>query len=98
MTILEAIQSLTEYENDNLLSKVLSDFSLTGSDAYVSSTHEAKVDLCAASIFDYLALHPEFREGKLSLKYDAKSLFAMAKKLRQKHGMEKANISGVSRW
>jgi len=38
MTILEALQSLTEYENTNLFSKVLADNGLVSTDTYVSSS------------------------------------------------------------
>jgi len=98
MTILEALTSLTEYDNDNLLSKVLLDCELTGTDTYVSDTHKAKLDLCAADIYEHIATQPDFSESKLSIKYDKKSLLIMARKLRKKHGVQTANISGKSRW
>ena len=98
MTILQALQSLAEYENTNLLSKVLADIGLTGSVTYVSSTHRAKVDLACADLYDHLSVHPELREGKFAIKYNAGALRSMAKTLRKKHGIKTPTITGDSKW
>lgn len=98
MTILQALQSLAEYDNTNLLSKVLADIGLTGSDDYVSATHKAKVDLACADMYDHLSVHPEFREGKFAIKFSASALRSMATKLRKKHGIRTPSITGTSKW
>jgi len=98
VTILQSLQSLAEYENDNLLSKVLADNGLTGSETYVSATHKAKVDLACADLYDHLSVHPELRESKFAIKFNASALRLMAKTLRKKHGIKTPTITGDSKW
>ena len=98
MTVLQALQSLTEYENDNLLSKALADVGLSSTDTYEPDSHRVKVDLAGAEVYEHLAAHPELNEGKFKLKYNAGVLLSLAKKLRRKHGIEAATISGGSVW
>lgn len=97
MKILEALQSLTEYENDNLLAKTLIDHDLTSTDTY-AKTDEEDVDKCAASIFFFLAGHPEFKEGSRYEKYDGNQLRSMAQELLSKYDAQEATIDGTSLW
>ena len=100
MTILEALQSLAEYKNDNLLSKVISDMGLTATSTYVPSEHRVKVDLACADLYETLAAHPDFTEGKYSVKYNAGTLLSLARQLRSKHGINSSNptTNGKSIW
>jgi len=97
MTLLEALQSLTEYENDDLLAKTLIDHDLTSGDTYVKADKE-DIDKCAADVFFYLAGHPEFREGSRYEKYDGNQLRSMAQELLNKYDAEAAIIDGTPLW
>ena len=97
MTLLEALQSLTEYENDNLLAKTLIDHGLVAASTYAKKDRE-DIDKCAADVFFYLAGHPEFREGSKLEKYDGNQLRSMARALLGKWDAEKATIDGTSLW
>lgn len=98
MTVLEAIQSLAEYKNDILLSKVLLDIGLNETDTYDPDIHKNKVTLACADLYDTLAVHPELREGNFSIKYNAKQLKAMARKIRADLGIRTAKITGKPIW
>lgn len=97
MTNLEALQSMTEYSNDNLLEKILTDHSLTTSGTYGS---QEDIDLCAADLYFVLAAHPDLKEGSLFIKYNSSQLRVMAKVLQQKYASdaEKANVDGMALW
>jgi hypothetical protein len=97
MTLLEALQSTTEYENDNLLAKILIDHDLTSTDIYEKADRE-DIDKCAAGVFFFLAGHPEFKEGSKLIKYDGNQLRSMAQKLLSKYDAEDATIDGTSLW
>ena len=97
MTLLEALQSLTEYENDNLLAKTLIDHDLTASDTYEKADEE-DIDKCAASVFFFLAGHPEFKEGSKFIKYNGNQLRSMAQELLNKWDAQEATIDGTSLW
>jgi len=98
MTILQALQSLAEYDNDNLLAKVLADNSLTPADTYVSATHKNKVYSAVADLYDAMAVLPEFKDGSSTNKWDSKALRAEANSIRRRIGIGKATISGASIW
>lgn len=97
MTNLEALQSMTEYSNDKLLEKILTDHSLTTSGTYGS---QKDIDLCAADLYFVLAAHPDLKEGSLFIKYNSSQLRVMAKVLQQKYASdaEKANVDGMALW
>jgi len=57
MTNKEALQSLTEYENDNLLEKLLLDRGVEAEGTYTAA-NEKDIDLAAASLYFALAAHP----------------------------------------
>jgi len=98
VTTLQALQSLTEYENENLLSKAIADIGLLGTETYVSVTHKEDIDMASASIYETLANHPELREGSYTIKYNSVQLMAMARKIRSRYHMKKATISGKPIW
>lgn len=103
MTVLEALQSLVEYKNDELLAKALLDNNLTATTTYVSSTHKKSVDLSVADIYEHLAMHPILTEGEFSVNYNAKQLLGFAAQIRRKYGIVNSSdttgkIGAVSRW
>ena len=93
MTNLEALQSQTEYENDDLLEKLLLDRGVTAGDDYVAANAE-DIDLCAADLYFTLAAHPEHREGSFSVKYNAAQLTAMARRILRKYDMDDPIVDG----
>ena len=97
MTNLEALQSQTEYSNDNLLEKILLDKGITSGDTYVAA-NEKNIDLAAASLYFTLAAHPEFRDGKTSIKYNSVQLIAMARAIERKYGVNVATVDGAAIW
>ena len=99
MTMTEALQALLEYENDNLLTKVLLDRDVTAADTYTGTDVQKKsIDLCAADVYMMLSTHPEIREGSRFTKFDAMSLRAMADILYNKHSSAEATIDGTPLW
>jgi len=98
MTILQALQSLTEYENDNLLSKVLADNGLTPSDTYASLSHKNKVASASADLYEAMAALPEFKDGNSATKWTAKILLSQARQIRKTLGIKHATISGKAIW
>ena len=100
MTITEAIQTypgLSVDLPDNLITKVLTDRSLTGTVAYTSG-YSSLVELCAADIYSLLALSPDFSEGRLNIKYPRAQMINMARDLYLKNGeTSKANRLKVGR-
>jgi hypothetical protein len=97
MTNKEALQSLTEYENDNLLEKLLLDNDLAPGGTY-AATDAKKIDLCAASLYFTLAVHPNLKEGSFITKYNGAQLIAMAKRILRKYDMDDAVIDGAKIW
>lgn len=97
MTNKEALQSQTEYENDNLLEKLLLDRGIEAGGTYVAANAE-DIDLCAANLYFTLAAHPDLREGSFSVKYNGNQLIAMAKTILKKYGMDEATVSGEAIW
>jgi hypothetical protein len=87
MTNLEALQSMVEYDNDNLFSKVLTDRGVTASAEYGgTSTEQMNLDLALADIYLYLQRHPKIAEGSLSVEYTPEFLQAGRKALYDKWG------------
>jgi len=102
MTNKEALQSLTEYENDNLLDKLLLDRGLATGGTYAAG-NEKDIDLAAASLYFTLAAHPEFKEGSFAVKYGGQKggthLIMMAKMILQKYDMDdKPTVNGEAIW
>ncbi|GAH63375.1 unnamed protein product [marine sediment metagenome] len=97
MTNKEALQSQTEYSNDNLLEKLLLDRGIEAEETY--ATANAKdIDLCAANLYFILAAHPEYREGSYSIKYNSAQLIAMAKTILKKYDMDESTVTGEAIW
>jgi len=97
MTNKEALQSLTEYENDNLLEKLLLDRGVATGGTYAAANAK-DIDLCAASLYFILAAHPDLREGALAIKYNGNQLIAMAKTILKKYDVDEATVSGEALW
>ena len=93
----EALQSLTEYENDNLLEKLLLDRGVAAGDDY-SAANAKDIDLCAADLYFTLATHPDLREGSFTIKYSGAQLIAMGKRILQKYDMDKPTVNGEVVW
>jgi len=97
MTNKEALQSQTEYSNDNLLEKLLLDRGVTTGGTYVAANAK-DIDLAAASLYFTLAAHPELKEGAFSIKYSGAQLIAMARIILQKYDLDKATVNGAAIW
>ena len=97
MTNLEALQSQTEYSNDNLLEKLLLDRGLEAGGTYVAA-NEKDIDLAAASLYFTLAAHPELKEGSFTVKYNGAQLRIMAKDILKKYDMDEATVNGAAIW
>ena len=93
----EALQSQTEYSNDNLLEKLLLDRGIATAGTYVAANAK-DIDLCAANLYFTLAAHPDLREGALAIKYNGNQLIAMAKRILKKYDMDKATVTGEAMW
>jgi len=93
MTNKEALQSQTEYKNDNLLEKLLLDRGVATGGTYVAANAK-DIDLCAADLYFTLATHPEYKEGAFSIKYSGAQLIAMAKRILRKYDMDEPTVSG----
>ncbi len=93
MTIKEALQAESEYDNTNLIDKILLDVlptGITGSTTYVSATHKDYVSEATAYLLRAAARSPEFREGSRFIKYSTKDLFREAKRILVALGIETA--------
>ena len=97
MTNKEALQSQTEYSNDDLLEKLLLDRGIATSGTYVAANAK-DIDLCAANLYFTLAAHPDLREGALAIKYNGNQLIAMAKRILKKYDMDEATVNGGAIW
>ena len=93
MTNKEALQSQTEYNNDDLLEKLLLDQGVATGGTYVAANAK-DIDLCAANLYFTLAAHPDMREGAFSVKYNGAQLIAMAKTILKKYDMDEPTVSG----
>jgi len=93
----EALQSLTEYKNDNLLEKLLLDRGVEAEGTYAAENSQ-NIDLAAASLYFTLAAHPDLREGAFSVKYSGVQLIAMAKTILKKYDMDESTITGEAIW
>ena len=97
MTNKEALQSQTEYENDNLLEKLLLDRGLEAEGTYAAANAK-DIDLCAADLYFTLATHPDLKEGSFTIKYSGAQLIAMAKRILQKYDMNEPTVNGEAIW
>ncbi len=101
MTVQEALQAdlMDINVSDNLLTKVLLDNEVTGTDAYsASEDQKKKIDLCRRDIYLYLAAQADYKQGSMAITYSAAQLIAMAFEIEQKYGIDSAKISGESKW
>ena len=96
MTNLEALQSLVEYTNSNLFTKVLLDNGITGSATY-AATEAQGIDLSLADIYLYLAQHPDLTEGKFHVKYDPVYCMSARADLYSKWGLTLPEVSNGSK-
>ena len=97
MTNKEALQSQTEYSNDNLLEKLLLDRGVATGNTYVAANAK-DIDLAAASLYFTLAAHPDLREGSFAVKYNGAQLRVMAKEILQKYDLDEATVNGAAIW
>jgi hypothetical protein len=86
MTILEALQSMTEYENDNLLAKALIDRGVSDPSATYTAADQQSVELSAADVYLALVAHPEFREGSRYENYAKGALMSLRREILRKWG------------
>jgi len=94
----EALQSQTEYENDNLLEKLLLDRGLATGGTYVAANAK-DIDLAAASLYFTLAAHPELKEGSFAVKYNGAELIVLAKTILRKYDLEAVpTVNGEAVW
>ena len=91
MTNLAALQSMVEYDNDDLLSKALTDRGVSSSATY-SAANQQSVELAAADIYLVLLNHPDFREGSKSIAYKPGALMALRNRILAKYGMSDNTI------
>lgn len=85
---------MIEYNDGNLLTKVLVDNSVNGSAAY-SATDKQAIDLCLADVYLYLATHPDTREGAWSQSWTPETLIAARVKLFQRYGLTPPEIESA---
>jgi len=97
MTNIEALQSLVEYSNDNLLEKLLLDRGVTTGGTYVAANTK-DIDLAAASLYFTLSTHPELKEGSFTIKYSGAQLRIMAKNILKKYDMNEPTVNGEAIW
>jgi len=94
----EALQSQTEYSNDNLLEKLLLDRGLDAGGTYAAANAK-DIDLAAASLYFTLAAHPDLREGSFAVKYNGAQLIALAKTILRKYDLETMpTVNGEAIW
>lgn len=91
MTNLAALQAMVEYDNDNLLTKALTDRGVTSSATY-SSADQQSVELAAADIYLVLLNHPNFREGSKYIDYKPGALMALRNQILAKYGVSDNTI------
>lgn len=91
MTVLEAIQANPIFSelSEKHIQSVMSGRSIDGSATYTESSLKA-VELATADLYYNMALFPDFKEGQLAIKYDAKALLEHAKRLYLKYNDAKA--------
>ena len=100
MTIKESLQSLLEYENDNLLNKTLIDRGISNPKATYTAANQQVVELAAADIYLWLCGHPILKEGSRYIDYSKGTLLSMRREILRKWGLEPAiaTIDGTQIW
>jgi len=93
MTRLAALQSLIEFSNSDLFTKVLLDRGIDGTLTYTAAD-EMDIDLCLAEVCLRLSVHPDITDGNTSIKYTPESLLAMRSRLYDKWGLTPPEGSG----
>lgn len=88
MTILEVIKSNSLFSSfsEEDLKQALVVRSLNGADSYNPVSHLKSVELVTADLCSRLAAINSFKEGDLSISYNAEVLEAMAKSIYKKYG------------
>ena len=86
MTNLEALQAATEFSDDNLFTKIMTDRAVTPSGTYTVADAQA-IDLCLADVYLYLVTHPNISEYGLSEQWSPQSLLEARKRLYDKWGL-----------
>ena len=94
MTIKEAIQANLQIEADNLVDKVIIDRGLTASETYTSS-YTGEVEIATAFIYKHLALHPNFKEGGLSISINPDKYLKIANDIFRKYNLLDEVIQGT---
>lgn len=86
MTNLELIQGKIIFQSisEELIKQSLQFRSLNWADCYVSSSLQ-NIELTIADLYVELTVMPEFKEGTLSIKYNASQLLKMAKNIYEKY-------------
>ncbi len=87
MTRLEALQSMLEYENDDLLAKVMIDRGISDSTAEYSAADQRSIELAAADVYLALIAFPKFREGSKYIDYAKGALMSLRRELLKKWGV-----------
>ena len=98
MTITEALQAEVEYQNTNIVEKILLDVlptGIAGSTTYVSATHKDYVSEGAAYLMRAAARSPEFKESSRFIKYNASALLREAKSILVSLGIETAGNPSI---
>ena len=100
MTIREALQSLLEYENDNLLNKTLIDRGVSNTKATYTAANQQVVELAAADIYLWLCGHPILKEGSRYIDYSKGTLLSMRRGILRKWNLEPAEVTidGTQIW
>jgi len=96
MTILQAVQAGIEYENGELVNKILLDVGLVGTDIYVPATHKNLVAEATAYIMIVAAHSPDFTESSRHIKFDAKTLLKQARSILTGLGIDPETVIGLS--
>lgn len=75
-----------QFTDRSIFSKICTDRGLTSGTTYTSD-YKKDVDLSIADVYFYYSGHPDFTEGKLSIKFTKGQLLRMRRKLYMKYGL-----------
>lgn len=101
MTRLEALQSIVQSSNTNLLAKVMLDLDIDSTITYTAADADNN-ELAMGWVFYYVSLMPDITEGGLSIKWDRRALMAEVSRIFRKYEVSGvtvgSTIDGTSRW
>jgi len=100
MTRLEALTSIVQSSNTDLLVKVLIDLDIDPIVTYTASDAD-DMELAMGWVLYHISLMPDITEGGLSIKYDRKAMYAQVSRIFTKYGVTAtigSTINGTSRW